>query len=67
MASGKAADRKAKLAVALKQNLKRRKAATAGSDNAGSGHGAGLGAGIAPQTGLKPLPGKSPKSASKRN
>jgi hypothetical protein len=65
MASGKAADRKAKLAAALKQNLKRRKTATAVNNN--SSEGVGLGAGVAPQTGLKPLSGKSPKTASKRN
>ena len=67
MASGEAADRKAKLTAALKQNLKRRKAATAGKDGSDSSHGAGLGASVGPQTGLKPLSGKSPKSASKRN
>jgi hypothetical protein len=65
MRSDKAADRKAKLAAALKQNLKRRK--VAGEDSASPGQDLGLGAGVAPQKGLNPLPAKSPKSASKRN
>ena len=67
MRSGKAADRKAKLAAALKQNLKRRKADVAGEDSAIPSQDLGLGAGVAPQKGLNPLPAKSPKSASKRN
>lgn len=68
MASGKA-DRKAKLAAALKQNLKRRKTGTpaAGTDSAGSSQDLGLGAGTAPQKGLNQLSGKSLKTAPKRN
>ena len=67
MASGKAADRKAKLASALKQNLKRRKTGTAaaGKDDAASSQDLGLGAGIAPQKGLKTAPAGL-KTASKR-
>jgi hypothetical protein len=67
MSSGKTADRRAKLATALKQNLKRRKSSTAAKDDANSSQDVGLGAGTAPQKGLNPLPGKSPKTASKRN
>lgn len=67
MASGRAADRKAKLAAALKQNLKRRKGTNSGKEDDDSSHGIGLGAGTAPQKGLKPLSGKGPKTASKRN
>ena len=67
----KARDRNARLAQALKQNLKRRKAAP----TPGTGHSSapavpdedGLGAGTGPQKGLRPLPGISPKTASKRN
>jgi hypothetical protein len=61
-------DRKAKLAAALKQNLKRRKTGTAddGKDNNSASQDLGMGAGIARQMGLK-APSARPKTASKRN
>ena len=66
MAADKAADRKFKLAQALKQNLKRRKESrSCGGDMPGSSHDLRPGAGIAPQSGLKPLPPQGPKTASK--
>ncbi len=66
--AGRKTERGARLAAALKQNLKRRKAGgrTTGEepDSPGAG-GTGPGAGIAPQGGLKHAAG--PKTASKRN
>lgn len=67
----KARDREARLAQALKQNLKRRKASPA----AGTCHAKDSplpdvpspGAGTGTQKGLSPLPPDSPKTASKRN
>ena len=61
-------ERKAKLAAALKQNLKRRKTRSAGDgkDNVSPSQGLGLGAGTAPQMGLKAT-SERPKTASKRN
>lgn len=67
----KARDRKSRLARALKDNLKRRKAGsaagTADSDASAEAGAAGLGAGTAPQKGLNRSPPVSPKTASKRN
>jgi hypothetical protein len=76
MAAEKTAQRKARLANALKQNLRRRKtkapdasAEAAGhtDDSTTPGQALGRGAGVAPQAGLKPLPSQGPKTAPKRN
>ena len=67
MAVDKTADRKSRLAQALKQNLKRRKKSGISGDMPGSSRDLGPGAGLAPQGGLKPLPPQGPKTASKRN
>ncbi len=68
MAADKAVERKTRLAQELKKNLKRRKNPAIGESEAeSSSSGLGPGSGVAPQGGLKPMPSRGPKTASKRN